>query len=147
MVVVSLWAFSTWVMMRVPPPCSMRAFAMSWIGAGRLEVVGIGRSELSGVVGLSCPGVCIGRKVMAVVTFRLFRILCAALSIVCDRKLEVVDWKLLICLVERQADIRRVMTARIATWVVFVLNMALKCFKWCFSYLMAYIWYKYNNFF
>ena len=48
---------------------------------------------------------------------------------------------LLACLVVRQADIRRVAMAMIARWVGCVFNMALKCFKRCFSVLVVQKWY------
>ena len=44
---------------------------------------------------------------------------------------------LLACLVVRQADIRRVAMAMIAMWVGCMFNMALKYFKWCFSFLVV----------
>ena len=48
---------------------------------------------------------------------------------------------LLACFVVRQEDIRRVAMAMIAMWVGCVLYMALKCFKWCFSFLVVQKWY------
>ena len=107
-VVVSFWVLSSWVMMMVPPPCSIRAFTMSWTGAGIPEGAGIGPAGLSGVAGLSCPGVCIGRKVMVVVVFRVFRMLCAALSIFWE-VMVVVDLLVLErCLLLRQPCIIRI---------------------------------------
>ena len=84
-VVVSFWVVSSWVMIRVPPPWAMRASVRFWIGAG-----------ISGVAGFWNPGVCIGRKVMVVVVFLLFRMLFAMLSIDWVVMLEDVDWVLLI---------------------------------------------------
>ena len=107
----------------VPPPCSMRAAARSWIGAGISEGAGIGPGAISGVAGLGSPGVCIGRKVIRVVVFRLFRMLCAALSIVCVRLLEIVFWVLLVCLVERQEMVIRSMMATAVVRVMLLFFM------------------------
>ena len=72
-------------MMRVPPPWAMRASARSWIGAGT-----------SGAVCAGNAGAGIGRKVMAVVVLRVFRMLFARLSIDWVVLVEDVDWVLLI---------------------------------------------------
>lgn len=101
----------------------MRAAARSWIGAGISEGAGIGPEVISGVAGLGKPGVCIGRKVIRMVVFRLFRMLCAALSMVCVRLLEIVDWVLLVCLVERQDMVIRSMMATVVVRVMFLFFM------------------------
>ena len=54
---------------------------MSDGAAGVWEGAGIGPGVISGAAGLWNPGVCIGRKVMVVVRFRVFRMLFARLSI------------------------------------------------------------------
>ena len=111
-VVVSFWVHSSWVMMMVPPPCCRSRSRSSEGAAGVPEGAGIGPGVISGAAGLGNAGAGIGRKVMVVVAFRLFRMLCAALSIVCVKVLEMVDGVLLICLLERQLMVIRSMMAR-----------------------------------
>ena len=57
------------------------------------------------------------------VVFRLFRMLCAALSMVCVRLLEMVFWVLLICFVERQEMVIRSMMAIGRKMVMFLFFM------------------------
>ena len=90
----------------------MRVLTRSWTGAGA-----------SGAAGLGNAGVCIGRKVMVVVVLLLFRMDCMVLSIDCIRLLEMVDWVLLICLVERQAVVIRSMMVMATMWGMFVFFM------------------------
>ena len=110
-------------MMRVPPPWAMSASARFWIGAGT-----------SGVAGAGNAGVCIGRKVMVVVVLLLFRMDCMVLSIDWVVMLEVADWVLLICLVERQAVVIRSMMATdgIIGLIVFFMVLIIYC-KACAS--------------
>ena len=68
-------------------------------------------------------GVCIGRKVMVVVVFRVFRMVWAVLSIDWVLMLEMDCWVLLICLVERQAVVIRSMMAIVTARVMFVFFM------------------------
>jgi len=107
----------------------MRAAARSWIGAGSSWRAGIGPGAISGAVGLVNAGVCIGRKVMVVVVFRVFRMLCTALSIDCVKLLEMVDWVLLVCLVERQLMVIRSMMVMATMRVVFVFFMVLTIYS------------------
>ena len=65
-------------------------------------------------------GAGIGRKVMVVVVFRLFRMLLARLSIDWVVMLEMVDWVLLICLVERQAVMRSAHMRSAGMWFFMV---------------------------
>ena len=65
----------------------------------------------------------------------------AALSMVWAVTAVVDVMVLLVCLVVRQEGIRRVAMTMIAMWVGCVLYMALKCFKWCFSFLVVQKWY------
>ena len=96
--------------------------------------MGIGPGVISGAAGAGNAGVCIGRKVMVVVVLRLFRMLCAVLSIVCVRVLEMVDWVLLICLLERQLMVIRSMMATdgIIGLIVFFMVLIIYC-KACAS--------------
>ena len=65
-------------MMMVPPPWAISRSRRSAGAAGVWEGAGIGPGVTSGAAGLGYAGVCIGRKVMVVVVFRVFRMLCAA---------------------------------------------------------------------
>ena len=89
----------------------MRRSRSSAGAAGVPEGAGIGLGVISGAAGFIGPGAGIGRKVMVVVVFRVFRMLFARLSIVCDRVLLVVDRVLLICFVLRQLMVIRSMMA------------------------------------
>ena len=111
-VVVSFWVHSSCVIMMVPPPWAMRASARSWTGAGT-----------SGAVGFIRPGAGIGRKVMVVVVFWRFRMDCMVLSIDCVVMLVVMDWVLLICLVERQVVVIRSIMVMATMWGMFVFFM------------------------
>ena len=111
-VVVSFWVHSFCVMMMVPPPWAISRSRSSAGAAGVWDGVGIGLGVISGAAGLGNAGVCIGRKVMVVVVFRVFRMDCMVLSIDWVVMLEMVDWVLLICLLERQLMVIRSMMAR-----------------------------------
>ena len=69
---------------------------MSDGAAGVWEGAGIGPGVISGVVGTGNAGAGIGRKVMVVVVFLVFRMLFARLSIDWVVLVVVVDWVLLI---------------------------------------------------
>ena len=84
---------------------------MSDGAAGVWEGACIGLGVISGAAGVGNAGVCIGRKVMVVVVFRVFRMLLARLSIDWVVMLVDVDWVLLICLMERQDMVIRSMMA------------------------------------
>ena len=60
---------------------------------------------------------------MVVVIFREFRMLCAALSMVFVRLLEMVDWVLLVCLVERQEMVIRSMMTTVVVRGMFLFFM------------------------
>ena len=109
--------------MMVPPPWAISRSRSSAGAAGTAEGAGIGPGVISGAAGLGNAGAGIGRKVMVVVAFRLFRMLCAALSIVCVKVLEMVDWVLLICLVERQAVVIRSIMVMATMWGMFAFFM------------------------
>ena len=109
--------------MRVPPPWAISRSRSSAGAAGVPEGAGIGPGVISGAAGLGNAGVCIGRKVMVVVAFLLFRMLWAVLSIDCIRLLEMVDWVLLICFALRQAVVIRSMMAMATMWGMFVFFM------------------------
>ena len=82
--------------MRVPPPWAISRSRRSAGAAGTAEGAGIGLGVISGAAGVGNAGVCIGRKVMVVVVFRVFRMLFARLSIDWVVMLVDVDWVLLI---------------------------------------------------
>ena len=124
-VVVSFWVHSSCVMMRVPPPWAISRSRRSAGAAGAPEGAGIGPGAISGAAGAGNAGVCIGRKVMVVVVFRVFRMLFAKLSIDWVVMAEVDCWVLLICLVERQAVVIRSMMAIVTARVMFVFFMVL----------------------
>ena len=107
----------------VPPPWAISRSRSSAGAAGVPEGAGIGLGVISGAAGLGYTGVCIGRKVMVVVLFRVFRMLWAVLSIDCIRLLEMVDWVLLICLLLRQDMVIRSMMAIDTVRVMFVFFM------------------------
>ena len=90
----------------------MRVLTRSWTGAGT-----------SGAEGPGNAGVCIGRKVMVVVVFRVFRMLFARLSIDWVVMLEDVDWVLLICFMLRQLMVIRSIMAMATMWGMFVFFM------------------------
>ena len=106
--------------MRVPPPWAINRSRSSEGAAGVPEGAGIGPGVISGAAGVGNAGVCIGRKVMVVVRFRVFRMDFAKLSIDWVEMVEIVDWVLLICLVERQAVVIRRRMARDTIVVMFV---------------------------
>ena len=83
-------------MMMVPPPLAISRSRSSTGAAGVWDGAGIGLGVISGAAGLGNAGVCIGRKVMVVVVFRVFRMLFAKLSIDWVVMVLVVDWVLLI---------------------------------------------------
>ena len=109
--------------MRVPPPCCRSRFRSSAGAEGTAECAGIGLGVISGAAGLGNAGVCIGRMVMVVVVFRVFRMDFARLSIDCFRVLLVVDWVLLICFVLRQDMVIRRRMAIDTVRVMFVFFM------------------------
>ena len=109
--------------MMVPPPWAISRSRRSAGAAGTAEGAGIGPGVILGAAGLGNAGVCIGRKVMVVVVFRVFRMLCAALSIVWVKLLEMVDWVLLICFALRQLMVIRSMMAIDTVRVMFVFFM------------------------
>ena len=109
--------------MRVPPPWAISRSRSSAGAAGAPEGAGIGLGVISGAAGLGYTGVCIGRKVMVVVVFLLFRMDCMVLSIDWVEMVEV-DWcVLLICLVERQAVVIRSIMVMATMWGMFVFFM------------------------
>ena len=128
---VSFWVHSFCVMMMVPPPWAISRSRSSTGAAGVWEGAGIGLGVISGAVGVGNAGACIGRKVMVVVDFLVFRILWAVLSIDWVVLVVVVDWVLLICLMERQDMVIRSMMATgtiIGSFVFFmVLIIYCKC--------------------
>ena len=121
-------------MMMVPPPWAISRSRSSAGAAGVWDGAGIGLGVISGAAGLGNAGVCIGRKVMVVVVLRLFRMDCMVLSIDWVVMLDVVDWVLLICLVERQDMVIRSMmaTGTIIGSVVFFMVLIIYC-KACAS--------------
>ena len=120
-VVVSFWIHSSCVMMMVPPPWAISRSRSSAGAAGVWDGAGIGLGVISGAVCAGNAGAGIGRKVMVVVVFLLFRMLFARLSIDWVVMLEMVDWVLLICLLERQLMVIRSMMAMATMWGMFVL--------------------------
>ena len=64
---------------------------------------------------------------MVVVFFRVFRMLCAALSMDRVQVLVVDDWVVLVCLVERQAAIRsaHISSAEMSFFMVFFIVLVL----------------------
>ena len=98
---------------------------MSDGAAGVPEGAGIGPGVILGAAGVGNSGAGIGRKVMVVVVFRVFRMDCMVLSIDCVVMLEVVDWVLLICFALRQLMVIRSMMAMATMWGMFVFFMVL----------------------
>ena len=109
--------------MMVPPPCCRSRSRSSAGAAGVSEGAGIGPGVISGAAGVGNAGVCIGRKVMVVVVFRVFRMDCMVLSIDWVVILEMEDWVQLICLLERQDMVIRSMMAIDTVRVMFVFFM------------------------
>ena len=97
--------------MMVPPPWAISRSRSSDGAAGTAEGAGIGLGVISGAAGTVDAGVCIGRKVMLVVVFLVFRMLFARLFIDWVVLVVVVDWVLLICFALRQAVVIRSMMA------------------------------------
>ena len=109
--------------MMVPPPRAISRSRSSEGAAGVPKGAGIGPGVILGAAGAGHAGVCIGRKVMAVVRFQVFWMLCMVLSIDWVVMVVVVDWVLLICLVERQAVVIRSIMMMATMWGMFVFFM------------------------